>query len=231
MGDWHSIRGTHQIFVGAALCVALGGSAEAAPVLVCSTVTDCSFTRSVDFWYGTLTPIDVAAPPQDFFESTDHLPKTLQDVITLIGGVDPRVTAGMPPFVDLTIGAIEWVLTDPEGLPAQTNLLASYINAASALSTSFGLGTLATLPPVVHPRSMYTLGTATSVCDQPQCGGSEEQPILIEVDYIADVGFFEQNATWQPRDATPVPEPATGALIAFGLAALARMRARSRASG
>lgn len=214
---------TRELLIAATLCIGLVGSAHAIPALVCANVTDCSYTRSTDFWFGTLTPQGVGAPAQDFLEATDHTPRTLQDGIAADPAVDPRVIAGMPAFAN-AMGAIEWVITDPEGLPAQANLLASYANAATTLSGLYGPGAL-TLSAVASSGSTYELATTTIFCgpgvsdDDPSCAGSGDSLIERTLRYLANVGYFEQNATWRP-DAVSVPEPGTGTLLALGLIAM-----------
>lgn len=210
---------------------------NAAPVPVCTAnppggeiAVSCSFTRAMDFWFGTLTVQGAVAPSQDFFRSTDHFTNILGFAIQADSTVDARVVSGMSPYVDLS-GAIEWVIGAPENLPAQQNLLADYAAADAALDALFGPGTLS-LAPVAATNANYQLALVLIFCpidsSPPACDGSAEEFFLADVAYRAQVNMFEQNAVWtlDTPPATQVPEPVTVGLLGLGFVSLAMLRRR-----
>lgn len=220
-----------------AACPLLGLTDTAnAAVTVCTsdpgrTAASCTFTRDVDFWFGTLDIEGVAAPTQDFFQSTEHLTAVIPSALQTDASVDARVTQGMPAFVD-TSGGIDWVLGIPENLPAQQTLLSSYAAADASLDALFGPGTLSLLG-VTATNASFLLASTFGFCNAssvlPACDFTDGVELMeLTRNFRAQVNFFEQNAVWR-SNAPPVPEPSTLAFVVIGLGALAVVRLRRSA--
>jgi hypothetical protein len=144
-------------------------------------------------------------------------------------GIDVRVTQGMQPFVDSTVG-VEWVLANVlENLPAEQNLLSAYVAAAAALDGLFGPGTL-TFGGTTSAEANYVLASAAFLCE-PWNIGCVAGEFITDQEYRAQINMFAQNAVWRLdsfETPLPVPEPATIALVSLGLGAAAPVVARRR---
>lgn len=198
------------------ILLGVAGGAQGAPICTSDPTGAvdeiCSNTRDLGIWFGTLSVVGAAAPAQDFVQPTDRIAVTLEANIQFDQTVDPRVKAGISPYVD-PIAAVEWVLGAPQNLPAQQNLLDAYSAAVAALDAAFGPGTLAVGGVSMVNERDYILASTTGA--ELIDGGIFR---IVTTNYVAHASFFEQNATYTVRPGT-VPEPGTLALLAGCLVA------------
>jgi uncharacterized protein (TIGR03437 family) len=154
------------------------------PVLVVGAdITTVTHTRDVTIWIGTLAVVGAPASNVDLVQLSDTISFSVASGICGDPKVDARVCKRLGPFVD-SQADIEWVLGQPQNLPAQQNLSNAISAQGALLDKTHGSGTLTVTPAVNLGTATYTIATWTTGTPQ--------------VDHIgnARVTIYQMNATW-----------------------------------
>jgi PEP-CTERM motif len=200
------------------LCIGLTATASAGTITCIAQ--ECTHTRDVTVYFGTLTVIGAPASNVDLVSFSDTITGTLAGQIFNDLSVDARVRNGLAPWIDGVTTDIDWVDAASQNLPAQTNLLNGYAAQAATLDGTYGAGYLNVLSSSVDLGPVtYTI--ATWFTEESGCGGTCQ----IKNTGNASVTFYLQDATWT-APAAAVPEPGTLPLLFSGLACVALLARR-----
>lgn len=214
-----------------------------------NAVFGCLTVRDVAIYVGTLSPIGAPASSVDFATSSDALFPVANLILPSNSLMDPRALApGALPISTTATDFIDWTIGPADNFPALANLNSAVSAQAAAWDALFGPGTLALGPVTQLSTLTYLLVGATVFsevpCTQPIPSGAtctDLAPALNACppgstfcvgwhEWAARFTVFEQNATWTAGGAqTPVPEPASGLLLAAGAGVVwLRQRVRRR---
>jgi len=151
--------------------------------------TTVTHTRDVTIWVGTLTVVGAPAPNVDLVQLSDTITGTLAGDIYNDPNVDARVRKGLGPFVN-SQADIEWVLAQPQNLPAQQNLSNAISAQAALLDKTHGSGTLTVAPALNSGTATYALANWDT-----QTGTVPSITIVTHIGN-ARVTICQMNATW-----------------------------------
>jgi hypothetical protein len=204
-----SIRRTRVGFAAAALCCLLTGPAAAASIAITSLTGNDPYTFPGTVGYSFALAANVEVTSLGLWDSlangfiAPHEVGIFETDGTLL-------TSAIVDSSDTLIDGFRYQAISPFSLSAGTYVIGAFMENDHVLAG----GSVTTDPLVTHLLNLHTAGTGLVMPD-------EHHPFYVQ-------GFFGPNFQFDDVQAPAVPEPATLALMAAGLATCAYRRAGSR---